>query len=363
MSTKKREIKMPAALVWREFRMRVLPGAVFLCALGLAVYFWHLTVIGPTTVGEVEAVQAPVRATENGKVTNLMVRPFQLVKAGDPLCEIDLSDVRVYNNQLQELRSRISLSQLEFESTTDRQRLAFDYWALSMNTLRFRADLASAKAQLPIVEDLVARNEKGMKEQVISMDIYQASLRQREALTAQIKELERLVSEAEGQLVTAASTAGVFTNHSIGKDFPEAMKVLELESKKLEIQRAPTILRSPIDGVVGQIVRQPGESVRDGDTVLTIHALVGHRIVTYIRQGSDTPPKGSKVTVRCRSRKREEAVSKVEEIGFRYEPITNHALARPGVPFELGMPVAIQMPPTLQTVLRPGEAVDLTFEQ
>jgi multidrug resistance efflux pump len=362
MSEKKRDIKMPPSLVWREIRMRVLPGVAFLCALVAAFYFWNQAVIGPTMVGEVEAVQTPVRTTENGNVTNLLVRPFQLVKAGEPLCEIDLSDIRVYNSQLQELRGRISLSQLEFEATTDRERLAFDYWNLSMNTLRFRADLAAAKAQLPSVEDLVLRNEKGMKEQVISVDIYQSSLRQRDALRAQIAELERLVTEAEGQLKVAAATAGVFTNYSIGQDLPEAMKVLELERKKLEIRREPTILRAPIDGMVGQIVRQSGEVVRDGDTVLTVHALVGRRILTYVRQGAEAPLKGSKVTVRCRSRKREEAVSNVEEIGFRYEPITNHALIRPGVPFEMGMPVAVQMPPTLATVLRPGEVVDLTFE-
>jgi multidrug resistance efflux pump len=363
MSVSKREIKVPAALMWREFRMRIMPALVFVCALVAAVYFWNAAVIGPTLVGEVEAVQAPVRTTENGKVTNLMVRPFQLVKAGDPLCEIDLSDIRIYNSQLQEMRGRISLSQLEFEATTDRHKLAFDYWTLSMNTLRFRADLASAKAQLPTLEDLVTRNEKGMKEQVISVDIYESSLRQRDAVRAQIAELERLVSEAEGQLKMAAQSTGVFTNYSIGHDLPEAMKILELERKKLDIRREPTILRAPMDGVVGPIVRESGEVVRDGDTVLTIHALIGRRIVTYVRQGMDTPPKGSKVTVRCRSRKREEAISKVEEIGFRYEPITNHALARPGVSFELGMPVAIQMPPTLQTILRPGEAVDLTFER
>src|SRR5206468_584937 len=124
----------------------------------------------------------------------------------------------------------------------------------------------------------------------------------------------------------------------------------------------PTILRAPSDGVITEIYHRDGENVQGGDLIVAIQAIEPSRIVTYLRQGlNETPKRGEQVMVRCRSRAREEAAAKIDDIGFRYEPITNHALMRPGVPFELGMPVSMSIPASLKSILKPGEIVDLTI--
>lgn len=356
-----KEIKVPPAQIWREFRMRFMPLAVFAAALVAAVRLWNVTVVGPTMVGEVEAVQTMVVSPDAGVLTNLLVRRFQMVKAGDPVAELISTDVRSASSRVQDMRSRIALQQLEINSVMDRDRIAFDYQALAMNTLRFRSELAAAKAELPTLEGAAARLERGWKENVIALNEYELAVRQRDATRARVAELEKLVVDAEGRLAQAASTAGAFTNFSADTTLPQAVERLIAERRNSEqTQKTPIVLRAPIDGTVSMINRRAGENVLAGDIILTIHALEGDRIVTYLRPGvALEPARGMAVTVRCRTPKREQAVAKIEEVGHHYEAITNLALLRPGVPFELGRPVAIGVPASLRSVLKPGELVDL----
>jgi multidrug resistance efflux pump len=363
MSEKRREIKVPPAQIWREFRMRFLPMGVFLGALVAAFFLWQQAVVGPTMIGAVEAVQAAVVSPDAGFITNLFVRPMQLVKAGDPVAEVMSTDLRMISSQVQDLRSRIAMSQLEINSMMDRERIAFDFQALSMNTLRFRADLAAARAQLPTLEAAFLRAEQGWKDQVVPYNDFQFALMSRDSTKARITELEHLVRDAEAGLKDAGVTAGSFTNFSKANSLPEAMQKLASQRQGVdEVRRAPLILRAPIDGTVGAIARRAGENVLAGDTIVTIHSLVGERIVGYVRQGMTEPlKKGASVTVRCRNRTREEALAKVEDVGYRYEAITNHSLMRPGVPFEMGMPFGFPVPEKLRSTLRPGELVDLAI--
>lgn len=360
---KRREIKVPPAQVWREFRMRYMPMGVFVLAGVMAFFLWQQTVVGPTLVGEVEAVQVAVTTPDAGYVTNLFVRPMQLVKKDDVIAEVVSTDARLMSSQVQDLRSRIAMSQLEINSMMDRERIAFDFQALSMNTLRFRAELAGARAELPTLEAALARAEQGWKDKVVPYNDYEFALRTRDSVKARVNELERLVTEAEQHLNEAGSTAGSFTNFAAANSLPDALKRLTSQRQGVEdIRRAPVLLRSPIDGTIGAITRRAGENVMAGDVVVVIHALTGERITTYLRQGMmDTPRRGTPVTVRCRTRAREQGDGKVEDIGYRFEAITNQALLRPGVPADRGMPVAISMPESLRSVLRPGELVDLAI--
>src|SRR5688500_20371722 len=116
----RREIKVPPAQVWREFRMRYLPIGVFVAMLATATMLWKQTVIGPTMVGEVESIQTAIVTPEAGYITNFFVRPMQEVKAGDPIAEVISTDVRAASSEVQEWRSRLALSQLEINAMVDR---------------------------------------------------------------------------------------------------------------------------------------------------------------------------------------------------------------------------------------------------
>lgn len=340
--------------------MRYVPAGVFICGLAAAVYLWSVTIVGPTVVGEVEAPQALATAGRAGVVTNLLVTPFQIVKKGDPVAEIIVTDARFISSQVADLRSKIAQSQLEINSIIGRERLSFDFQALSIATMRNRADLAAARAELPTVEAALKRNEEAFKEKVLAYNEYELSLRLRDSTKARIEELERLVTESESRLKMVEPASGL-TN--TGGALREALRKLEFERQEAVTSLAEhEILRAPIDGIIGKILKRDGENVAAGEPVLTIHGMEADRIVAYLRQGTPLPTKGAQVRVRCRSIAREEAMAKVEEIGFRYEPITNQALLRPGLFFETGMPIGVTMPPALKSILRPGELVDLALD-
>jgi len=361
----RREIKMPVAQRWREFRMRYLPIGVFLIAGVMAFILWQQTVVGPTMIGEVEAVQIAITTPDAGYVAKLNVRPMQVVKAGDVIAEVVSTDVRLMSSQMQDMRSRIAMSQLEIGSIVDRERIAFDFQNLSMNTLRFRADLAAARAELPTLEGSLLRAEQGWKDRVVPYNDYQLALLLRDSVKARIAELEKLVAEAEKRLEQAGSVAGSFTNFASVHSLPDAIQRLATERQAVEdVRRAPLLLRAPIEGTIGEIRRHAGENVAANDVIVTIHKLTGDRIMTYLRQGIVEPPRpGAPVTVRCRTHAHEEGKAKVEDVGYRFEVITNQALLRPGVSFERGMPVGITMPESLRSILRPGELVDLAIGQ
>lgn len=354
-------IPTPPSQRWREFRMRALPFMVFVCSLVGAVFMWKTTVNAPTLVGEVEGRQAWVTSREVGVVTNLLVERFDRVTNGQPVAVVVSLDPRTQSSQVQDLRSRIALSQLEINSIIDRERIAFDYQNLSMDTLRFRAELAAARAQLPTAESTLARNKKGVEEQVISINEYEISLGLRDSLKAQVEELERLVEESENRLKQAAGLAATFTNSMSDSTLADAIKRVSKERRETEnVRNMPVVLTAPIDGVVGAILRHPGENVAAGDIIMTIHSLEGERIVGYLRQPLPFEPRaGTPVKVRCRTLKREEAMSQIANVAPRYEPITNLSLLRPGFTYEIGMPVSIPIPPELRPTLAPGELVDL----
>jgi multidrug resistance efflux pump len=365
MSETRREIKVPPARRFREFRMRFMPIAIFAAAVVAAGYLWNQAVLGPTMVGEVEGIQAVVKAPDAGVVTNLLVRPYEVVKKGQPLAQLISGDLRTISPQIQEARSRLSAAQLELDAILDYDRLGYHYQSMAMDTIRFRADLATAEAQLPIAESAFERAERGWKEQVVPYNDYEQARRERDSLRARIGDMRMLVKEAELHLTAAGKNVAGYTNQQstlLIKDAVDRLRNTRAEVDKTRIE--PFILRAPIDGVVGTIFHRDGENVQAGDTVMTIHALEGTRIIAYMRQGmTEMPKRNSPIKVRCRSHGREEAMATIEDVGFRYEPITNHALMRPGVSFEVGMPVGISIPESLRPILKPGEIVDLAVGQ
>jgi multidrug resistance efflux pump len=363
MNEKKREIKVPFSRRVREFRMRVVPLLMFAASFVAAGYLWKQAVLGPTMVGEVEGIQSLVKSPDAGVITNLLVRPYELVKKGQPLAELISIDLRTTTPQLQDLRSRFAAAQLEVNAILDYDRLGYHFESMAMDTLRFRAQLATVEAQLPIAEAAFDRAEIGWKEQVVPYNDYEAAKRARDSLRAQVVELRKLVADAESHLAAAGKNVAGYTNQQAGVMLKDALNNLKNTRAELDRSRIePFVFRAPIDGVVGMIYHRDGENVQPGDNVMMIHALEGTRIVAYWRQGfTDTPKRGSDITVRCRSHGRPEAVAKIEDVGFHYEPITNHALMRPGMPFELGMPIGISIPPKLQPILKPGELVELAM--
>jgi multidrug resistance efflux pump len=120
-------------------------------------------------------------------------------------------------------------------------------------------------------------------------------------------------------------------------------------------------IQAPVSGKVTAVLRQPDEFVKQGQEILTITPDDGAYIVSYVRpESAIVPKKDMRVLIRNPNR-RKSAVSIVQEVGTRIEPIPEHQLTNAKKP-EWGIPVRIAMPDRDQLPLMPGELVVLTFQ-
>jgi multidrug resistance efflux pump len=120
-------------------------------------------------------------------------------------------------------------------------------------------------------------------------------------------------------------------------------------------------IQAPVSGKVTAVLSQPDEFVKQGQDILTITPDDGAYIVSYVRpESAIVPKKDMRVLIRNQTR-RKSAVSIVQEVGTRIEPIPEHQLVNAKKP-EWGIPVRIAMPDRDQLPLMPGELVVLTFQ-
>lgn len=118
-------------------------------------------------------------------------------------------------------------------------------------------------------------------------------------------------------------------------------------------------LRAPYSGTIVSITAEPGQSVRQGDPIVTIAARHGRYVIGYLRQheGRQTQPRDL-VEVRAQSLAASAWTSEVEEIGPQYEAIPPRLLRDPRLP-EWGLPIRIAI--TEPMTVRPGELLNLAF--
>ena len=120
----------------------------------------------------------------------------------------------------------------------------------------------------------------------------------------------------------------------------------------------PIVLRAPIGGRISSVIHHAGERVPAGAPILTITSSRADRIVAYVRQPIPWHPKlGDVVSVRTRAGRRRTSDAQIVKVGSQLEPIAAILLPITRPLPELGLPVALTLPPELD--LLPGEIVDL----
>jgi multidrug resistance efflux pump len=358
-------IPTPAGQKFREFRIRFLPIVVFACTLVAIAYIWREHVTPPNLVAHVEPVNTYVRAAGDCLVTNLLVEIYQPVRKGDTIAEVIVTDSRRLDADFQMLRSQLSLVQLELGALVDRDRLALDYYGMRndyQNELRL---LKEAQAELPQAQYNVTLASNLLGGGLVSEFDYQTYLSRFALLKADIEHLTNSISEFERNLEQMKPLALGVTQTNSTRQLRDLLTDLEERRKALEAMTStPVTLTSPIDGVVTGIHARPGENVIGGEPVVTISASESDRIVGYMRQPLAVQPQtGMPCEIRTRSWKRLKSEGIITAVGAQFEVITNLALLRPDQMPDIGLPVAISMPPALKPHLRPGEAVDITVRE
>lgn len=349
-------IPTPPGARWREFRLRMVPGVVFLVSLWGAFWLWLQQGSQGVFVGSAEARQATVSSPIPGVLRQLAVTPFQMVRQGDLVAVVAPLDAR---QQLSLLQMRLQLAARRNEPTLS-QRTAVDFERLRADVLNLKVEIARDRVNLNLAETELKRNQELFQQKLLSEDAYDLSLKNRDALRVEVVEKEKAYVELEAGLrhVESITTQNASESTLRGRP-PEDLSALQ-DMLASTTNWGPITLTAPISGMVSVIHRGAGENVSDGEAVVTIQATEAERIVGYLRQPLPFEPQvGQPVEVKSRDLRPKVALTAIAQIGVRLEPITNAlAMTRPGLSLDLGLPIVLALPPGL--IVRPGELFDLT---
>jgi multidrug resistance efflux pump len=348
-------IPRPIAERWRDIRLRHVPVLAYLVCIGLAVYLWNQHWTPSTFVGEVQGTLANVTSAQDGRLVNLSIRQFDRVTKGQILGKVaqaqGASDagLAAIRADLDVMRARMVL---------DQHRNDQNYQQLRVDYLSQRVDLAIARAKLRFAQSELDRNEKLHTENIVSQFDYELALDNRDALSAEVKEREALVAETENTLAATKPAGRAESEPLVLDTIDKAIKAQEEQFR----QSVETVLRSPIDGVVTKVYRNPGENILASEPLVTISGEQGENIIGFLRQPISFEPKaGDLVLVRSRGNRRQIGEARIVKVGARLELFTQPLRARGfDSSQERGLPVLIDLPDGL--ALYPGELVDLVLK-
>jgi multidrug resistance efflux pump len=369
----------PQRLTW--YRQTALPIISFVACVLLTGWLWQRQGQMPGCIGEVEAVRIDVTASANG--TLLALSPplpalFERVEAGTVVARLDDATTRAamatvqarigqLRGELQAAIEKTAVAEFDRQQAQQREaaRLTWEVQRHRLDVLDRRAVIETSRieeqrltSQITLLEPSLARGT------VSELQIKQWQL-QRDEVRTRIAENERALAEAQTQgETTAAALHDLPTLRSASVDvmlapLEAAITVGERELAELQVQVDAREIRAPISGVVCNIHRWPGQTIKAGEPIITIAAEHGRYILTYVRQEQRIQPTvGMPVALRVRGSRTRPVESLVERVGPQVEQLPPHHMRDPKLP-EWGQPVWIEPPPQLD--LRPGELIDVTF--
>lgn len=352
-------IPRPTSLIWRDFRLRIVPFLVFAAAVGATSLLWRHTV-GPTTfIGQVEMIQATVISPSAGLITNLNVSVNSRVRAGDIVALIDVRDSRTYPVEQQILSNQVAVARMSLEPLVDQQRVSVDYHRLRIILLQEKVELATAEVDLTLADSELTRIKKLFDQNLVSEIEFDLAQKRQEVLQVQVREKGELIREVEAELALISEMVrGIDDTAESLRDTARTLEQLQL---KIAVEKSsPVTLRAPISGVIISVNHRTGEFVEAGEPIITIASDTAERIVGYVRHPiSITPEEGMNVDVTTRRPDKKRAVGRVLNIGAVMEPLDSpfRLSPDPEVFPESGLSITISLPAALPAM--PGELVDL----
>ncbi|MCF7669438.1 MAG: HlyD family efflux transporter periplasmic adaptor subunit [Verrucomicrobia bacterium] len=356
MQKKLPPIPIPPAQKWREFNIRIVPVILFLACLAGVATLWKTYVLPTSLVGQVEPVYAEVTSPQPGLLADLKVARFQEVKKGDAVAEIFSEDMQM---PLSLVEAEMDLLRIRMEKTLTGARNSMDFEQLRTTWMEQKVLLASTRANLNYARQEFNRTKKLYEDELVSASEYDLAMTKKDDLEAELTQRLELIEKLKTSLAQLGASVTNGTDFA-DSEFQSNLQAFQQRVDLLQARTGPIVLKAPINGVVSMVYCRAGQTVMDGQPILTISAKDSERIVGYLRQPLNWEPKQDmNIKVRTRSAPRQEGIGKLLKVGARFEPITN-ALARVQWPVESGLPILVSVPKGMNT--RPGELVDLIVQ-
>jgi len=382
-----------------SLRLHILPFLVWLVAVAAVVVLFHHRAMRFEVLGIAQGQVRQIASTCDGRIKNIPIELFEEVKQGDIVAVIDAvldneaieAELAAISAEIQHLMAQLVPTQEQLlAEAADRQtswldngrRFAVDVEAASIRILEQKTILESDRIML---EDLAAevKIEESLLEKGAVSEPYNLKKAQalHDSLAAKIRESEKLLAQAQQELDEARKRQSEFADHqpynpSVDSALEVIRKAVNVQEKRLEgvlKRREPVVLKSPIDGVIIQVLGRPrdialrrpgevvigreGEVVLAGEPILTIAETKPREIIAYagLRQLGQVR-EGMAVQLVKTIEPAQIAISKVAHLGPTLERLPECLWEMPNIA-QWGHPMMIEIPPNLK--LKPGEMVGI----
>jgi len=365
---------------------------VWLVAVALVVWLFHQRSQRFQVIGIAQGQVRQVAANCAGRVTNVPVQLYDEVTAGQVVAVVDT----VLDNEHQEeiLRAQLSTisariaqlaSQLvpiqdelrasqvdrEADRIADLRQFKLDVESARLRILELKAQLAGDRMTLAELAGAMQEAEELVQKKAVAPLEYERAKAQHDALAQAIVENAHLLEEAEAHL---EQTQGRLDDYASREAFnPSAESALEPTRKEIAVQeglmqeisaelnaiaeRHTLELTSPVDGIVSQVWRAPGEAVTAGDPILTITMSQPTEVVGYAMQGQlERVRENMEVQIARASAPSDAVTTRITYVGPAVEQMPVQLWQNPTVP-QYGRPFKVRLPPGMAVI--PGEIVGI----
>lgn len=344
-------IPTPASQRWREFRIQVLPFAVFILILCAIVYLWRSYVRPSGMVGFAETNMVNVTSLSDGMLTDLFVERWQTVTAGQEIAVVVNTDPELIKAQLTVARTELDLMRARLRADVD--RIAQGYQQIKIDKMREEVDREIAAINLINASSNFVRISELFQSKNASAADYDAAKAQKDALVVEVRERTRFIAELETSLAIATNGVSI-----VGNDLVNA--AIDAKGVEIDLMLKPTTLKAPIGGMISHVFHVKGERILRGMPIVAISDPETKRIIGYLRQPViDVPSTNDLVEITTSSQPRRFGQGKVLNVGAQLEPINSALLSVDTRRMEVGLPILISVPTGLR--LLPGEYVSLTI--
>jgi multidrug resistance efflux pump len=281
----------------------------------------------------------------------------------------------------------VQASDIESTRANSERRFSLDVENARLKILDLQVTIVSDRIRATDLETEVKICQKLLEDGAIAPYELDKAKAQCDALSAKIKENERLLEQAQTDLKDAELRYGQFAQRELR--VPSVDAAMEVIRKKINVEeetmngllkrldalksRQAVALTSPIDGVVvpiplqgrsrelleqragEQVIRRSGEVVAAGEPILAVAEEAPTEIVAYVSEQTvghirENMPVDL-VTTRAQA---QIAKANIADIGPMVELMPQRLWRNPNLP-QWGLPIVIKVPPGL--LLMPGETV------
>ena len=365
----------------RRYHRRMLPLIVWAAVLIVTATLYMRRIEGIAVTGFAEEVRYSIASEITGRLQRLEVRLNEDVVSGQIVASFEDGDLLL---QLQEAQAELHRLQFELEreralyefnsagqqvdQQTNMRRFARDVENAHVDYLDALASLTESRIELQGLELTLNRSRRLEENGLTPVATLDADRVAYNALKEKIAVEE---SRTEALLETYRETDSRYSNFQkeymaetpeaelILKPYENAIQVQEIRIEQVNLAVIGRILRSPVDGVVAEILRRPGEVVASGQSVVSILEPVSSRVVAYLpEQRILSLQPGERVKIVRVADTGCVFYSSISFLGGSVEQLPPRYTPSTTIP-EWGLSVSISLPDSL--MVRPGEAFHLFF--